>query len=130
MNARTFLSFLILVVALLITIVGCTTISKIQEERVGIEPQVFFQSVKSGDYAEVKRLIGEGADVNAQNSEGWTALMLASDQENPAIAKLLIDEGADVNIQDNEGWTALLWALREGYPEIAELLREAGAKEY
>lgn len=41
-----------------------------------------------------KSLIGYGADVNAKNNDGRTALMLTSNLE---IAKLLIDSGADVN---------------------------------
>ena len=39
-----------------------------------------------------KSLIGYGADVNAKNNDGRTALMLTSNLE---IAKLLIDNGAD-----------------------------------
>ena len=92
-----------------------------------VNQEVFFQSVKSGDYAEVKRLIGEGVDVNAQNNDGWTALMLASDQENPEIAKLLIDEGADVNA---DGGTALMFATMREHIETFKLLIEAGAKLY
>ncbi len=74
MKARTLVSILILVLAVLIIIDGCTRTPKTQEtkEDVKLETkedvklEAFFQSIKSGDYAEVKRLIEEGADVNSR----------------------------------------------------------------
>lgn len=47
---------------------------------------------RQGSLKIVKSLIGYGADVNAKNNDGRTALMLTSNLE---IAKLLIDNGAD-----------------------------------
>ena len=38
--------------------------------------------------------IEEGADVNAQNNDGWTALMWASQEGHPEVAQLLIEAGA------------------------------------
>ena len=129
MKAKTCISILIVALAVLIIDGTCATTRQTQEEKEGVSQEDLFESVKCGDYAEVKRLIRQGAAINAQNNDGWTALILALDKENPEIAKLLIDAGADVNIQDNEGWTALLWASAYRHPEIAELLRESGAKE-
>ena len=85
MKTSTLLSILILVLALLI-IAGSSAIAS--------DTEVFFQSVRSGDFAEVKRLIEEGADVNAQNNYGGTALMRASQEGHPEVAKLLIEAGA------------------------------------
>ena len=68
-----------------------------------------------------KSLIGYGADVNAKNNDGETALMLTSSLE---VAKLLIDNGADVNAKDNGSSTALMWASSL---EITKLLIENGA---
>ena len=47
---------------------------------------------RQGSLKIVKSLIGYGAEVNAKNNDGRTALMLTSNLE---IAKLLIDNGAD-----------------------------------
>jgi len=127
MKTRMLVSILILVLAVLIIIGGCETTPKTQEEREDVNQEVFFQAVKSGDYAEVKRLIEEGADVNAQNNDGWTALMWATHYGYPEFAKLLIDKGADINAQNNKGLTALGTASVRGKTKAAKLLIEEGA---
>lgn len=76
---------------------------------------------RQGSLKIVKSLICYGADVNAKNNDGRTALMLTSNLE---IAKLLIDSGADVNAKNNDGGTALIWADKL---EIAKLLIDNGA---
>ena len=52
----------------------------------------------------VKRLIKAGADVNAKNKQGQTALFFASDYR---YLDMLLKAGADVNITDNDGNTTL-----------------------
>ena len=63
-----------------------------------------------GELDEVKTLIKNGADVNAKNEGGWTALMMASENGHNEVVKILIENKADVNIQDSDGWTALMMA--------------------
>ena len=129
MNVRKFVSILTFVLTVLL-VSSCATTSKTKEEREGVNQEVFFKSVKSGDYAEVKRLIGVGVDVSAQDKYGNTALIWASRNGHIEVAQLLIEEGADVNAQDNVGGTALMRASYLGHQEVAQLLIEAGAKEY
>ena len=113
MKSRTLVSILIIVLAVLIVTDNYVTAS---------DKEVFFQSVRSGDYAGVKKLIEEGTDVNAQTKEGVPALMIASIIGHIEVAKLLIEEGADVNTRDNDGGTALIWASQEGHTEVVKLL--------
>ena len=60
----------------------------------------------------VQALIAAGADVNAQNPEGETALHMAASHADGAMVKLLLKAGADVNVRDKDGRTALFEALR------------------
>jgi ankyrin repeat protein len=52
-------------------------------------------------------LIERGADVAAQNMDGWTPLHLASPEGKVDVAHMLIERGADVRAQDGHGWTPL-----------------------
>jgi uncharacterized protein len=51
-----------------------------------------------------------GADVNATNSMGLTALLGAVNRGSNEIVELLVERGARLNIQDKEGRTPLRWA--------------------
>lgn len=53
-------------------------------------------------------LLNRGADPNAKNAFGATALHLAAVQFSIDLVKELINKGANVNIRDNENQTALM----------------------
>ena len=75
----------------------------------------------------VDYLIQKGADMNAKDNSGKTALMRASmDGRAEAIDKL-IEFGADVNAKDNSGKTALIRASIDGRKEAIDKLIEFGA---
>ena len=80
-----------------------------------------------GKTEDVVTLLKAGADVNAKNPLGWTALMEASKEGNEETAKELLKNGAEVDMKDDEGWTALIWASRIGRTEIVAMLLERGA---
>lgn len=67
-------------------------------------------------------LIANGADVNARDSSGWTALMYASRDGNIEIINLLVENGADTNIKDNYGRTAIMIASEYEKKDVEELL--------
>jgi len=77
-----------------------------------------------------------GADVNAANSMGLTALLGAVNRGSNDIIELLVKRGARLDIKDKEGRTALRWAEgvflaavgAEKKPATIALLEQLGAK--
>lgn len=84
-------------------------------------------AASSGDTAAAARLLGQGADVDAKNNQGDTALLLAAKSGKIDTARLLIEKGADIEAKNNVGETALIAACTSGHAEIAQLLVEKGA---
>lgn len=73
-------------------------------------------------------LISKGADVNAADFAGGSALLVATYYGHEAIAELLISAGADVNHVNSDGETPLDHATRMGLTRTIELLEQAGAE--
>lgn len=65
-------------------------------------------AIVAGDAGKVEALLASGADANARDSEGVTALMLAANAGNLEMVKALLAAGADVSATDAAGWTALM----------------------
>jgi ankyrin repeat protein len=79
-----------------------------------------------GSLDSLQVLQAAGADVNAQNAFGATALMWAVTE--PAKVRLLLEHGADVNAKSSTGRTALLIAaLHNGSDGVVDLLIAKGA---
>ena len=75
--------------------------------------------------AEAIALLRRGADVNARDDFGSTALMFAL--QHAAIVELLLDAGAELEaVEPITGHTAFLWACHDGKVDCAEMLVRAG----
>jgi GNAT superfamily N-acetyltransferase len=72
-------------------------------------------------------LVEAGARLDAQNSDGNTALLRAACEGRTELARVLIAVGADLDIQNHDGYSALILARRRGNHEIAAALVAAGA---
>lgn len=69
-------------------------------------------------------LIALGVDVNAQQKQGFTALMLATIANNKELVKLFLQKGASVGIKSARGETALSYSQKRGHSEIEYLLKD------
>lgn len=75
----------------------------------------------------LKPLLEGGAEVNALDGIGHTALMRAVSVNSLPNVQTLLQAKADPNIKDNEGNTPLLSTIRDGYVDLARALLDAGA---
>lgn len=89
------------------------------------------QAAVRGDTETVSRLIGAGADIDAQMTDGFwmgrAPLHNAIYGHCVDVVEKLLEAGADPNQVDNKGQTPLHEAAREGEAKMAELLIEANA---
>ncbi len=72
---------------------------------------------------------GKGADINLQDRDGWTSLILACAYGQEAIVHLLLERGANVTLRNKDGNTALSLARLREHVVIAALLEAHGAPE-
>ena len=80
------------------------------------------------DAAKVKLLLKQGADVNAAQGDGMTALHWAASHGDADQARMLIYAGARVDAMTRNGnYTPLLLAAKNGNAAVAKALLEAGA---
>lgn len=85
------------------------------------------EAAKSGNPAEVRKLLAEGADPNARDGGGSSALFHAASLGNDEIAALLLAGGADPNLRNQANDTALIHAAGGGHAGVVRLLLEKGA---
>lgn len=80
-----------------------------------------------GDREGVRQLLRAGADVNAAQGDGMTALHWAAERGDAALAEMLVYAGANVEAETRIGhYTPLHIASRVGDPDITRMLLEAG----
>ena len=83
-----------------------------------------------GDAVAVRRLLAEGASVQARDGQGRTSLLAATQAVTGVgteAAQLLIAAGADVNAKDRIDDTPYLYAAAEGRNDILRMTLAAGA---
>lgn len=88
----------------------------------------FFDALWREDFAEMRKLIEQGANVDMRTFDGReTPLHLAAMNGPASCVKFLIGVGADVNAQTASGATPLHAAVYGGHEDIVSFLLEAGA---
>jgi ankyrin repeat protein len=102
------------------------------------KPGEIYPASESEGVEAVRVLLELGADANAVDGEGNTALHVAVSGQSLPIIKLLADKGARLDVKNKKGLTPLALASAGGRrgaaaggkpSPVAELLRSLGAKE-
>ena len=84
-------------------------------------------AAQNGHQQCISALLEEGADVDAANEQGETALIRAAKQGHEVCVVELISAGADVDSADEDGWTPLMRAAQHGHEKCVAVLIGAGS---
>lgn len=87
------------------------------------------KAAETGDLPAVKKLLKEGAHVDALNTDGWSPLIFAAQGGHAEVAHLLMEKGADVNRRSTTeiGSIPLSFATGGGSLELMADLVKHGA---
>jgi hypothetical protein len=84
-------------------------------------------AVENCNLKNVEAFIAAGADLEARDEKGLTALMLAAKKGYADIVSALVKAGALVTLGDGYGATALFYAAKGGHVEVVKILLAHGA---
>jgi ankyrin repeat protein len=79
------------------------------------------------DAAQIQALLSHGADIDARDEAGRTALLIATHGNRIEVARALIEAGADVNAKDRINDSPYLYAGARGHLEILKMTLAHGA---
>ncbi len=78
----------------------------------------------------VKKILDEGADLNAVDQLGWNALFYSALVDDRKIARLLVDKGADATVRDHHQFLAYHYnILTHGQSQSTNEFRAANIKQ-
>ena len=117
-NARCGNRYTALVAAASVTCLEDQNLQKHQWQKVAKSPPV---------YKVLKLLLDYGADIDAQDFDGYTALYHIADLHDAKCEKLLLDRGANIEIKGRFGITALSSAVENGRTDLVRALLARGA---
>ncbi|KAJ5657955.1 uncharacterized protein N7484_001604 [Penicillium longicatenatum] len=83
--------------------------------------------VRKGEVDRIEEVLEKGASVNTKDSNGQTALIIATSRGHELLVSLLLKFKAKTDLKGKNGETALSVAAQKGYENIAKLLLVHGA---
>jgi ankyrin repeat protein len=84
-------------------------------------------AVETADLAAIDAQLASGADIDARDEHGQTALMNAARDGQVSVVRLLAERGADLNHHAKYGLSAVMLAVLRGHVEVVRVLVDAGA---
>ena len=97
-----------------------------QEKQAQLNQQLI-EAAKNNNINTLTKLLDQGADPKATDSEGRTALHWAAEKENREIVHKLTRLITNLDIQDSKGRTPFALATMSGYITVVRYLKEYGA---
>ena len=95
--------------------------------KAALPPDALHRAAKAGNLKGLEAALAAGADVNARDDKGWTALMYVVDKGYVLLVEPVLTAQADPDVRAPDGATALFMAVAHGHSEIIPLLMKAGA---
>ena len=92
-----------------------------------LPPDTLHRAAKAGNLKGLEAALAAGAEVNARDDKGWTALMYVVDKGYVLLVEPVLTAKADPDVRAPDGATALFMAVAHGHLEIIPLLMRAGA---
>jgi hypothetical protein len=91
-------------------------------------PTPLFGAILRNDVAQVRRLLGDGANPNEARFVGFPPIFFPVMNQNAEMFRLMVEKGADVRSRDRAGATTLMWAAfnETGKTELVEQLLKLG----
>jgi uncharacterized protein len=110
-----------------VTVVGLLAVAGVRLAALQSESPVADAAMRA-EWTAVRALLEKGADVNAAQGDGMTALHWAARQGEVATVAMLLHAGANVRATTRlGGYTPLLLASQMGHAPVIDLLVKAGA---
>ena len=87
-----------------------------------------FTPLMGADAGVTEVLLAQGANIEAKNKFGYTALVYAAMGGKTDVVRMLLKQGANIEVVDDTKQTALIWAVNNRDLDTTRVLLEYGAK--
>lgn len=87
----------------------------------------WLDATSTGDVGRVRILLDSGAEIDALDTHGQTALMIAAHRGDTELVRLLVQRSANLNHTAKYRLTALMLAVIADHPDAVSVLVAAGA---
>ncbi|MBY0158545.1 ankyrin repeat domain-containing protein [Cytobacillus firmus] len=111
---------------LILFLSACQPNSEKHEVKKNMDRQLI-ESAEQGNTEQVRQLLQSGANIDATDEQGRTAVMAATYRNHVDMVDALIQAGADINIRDHQLNNVFLYAGAEGMLDILRLAIDADA---
>ncbi len=87
----------------------------------------FIKATKKFRLVDAEEFLNSGANIDAVDRKGMTALIYAARGGNLRVVQFLVELGAALDVQDHAGYTAAMYSAYHRRPKVAEYLAHSGA---